>query len=63
MQTLEVARLLAALPELIKDLQALAIEHGDVRVAVVGDIQELLLRVGRERDARAEPIAATARLG
>ena len=51
MQALEVARLLAALTELIEDLQALAIEHCDVRVAVVGDVEELLLRVGGEREA------------
>ena len=48
-QALEVARLLAALPKLIKELQALSIEHRDVRVAVVRDIEELLLRVGGER--------------
>ena len=48
MQALEVARLLAALPELVEELQALPIEHGDVRVAVVGDVEELLLpRRGR----------------
>ena len=50
MQALEVARLLAALTELIEELQALAIEHRNVRVAVVGDIEELLRRVGGERE-------------
>ena len=51
MQALEVARFLAALAKLIEDLQALPVEHGDVRVAVVGDIEELLLRVGGERQS------------
>ena len=48
MQALEVAWLFAAFPELIEELQAFPIEHRDVRVAVVGDIQELLLLVGGE---------------
>ena len=51
-QALEVARLLAALAELIEQLQALAIEHGDVRVAVVGHVEELLVLVGGERHTR-----------
>src|SRR2546423_5204923 len=48
----EVPRRLAARAELVEHVQRLAIEHGDVRVAVVGGIEELLLRVGRERKAR-----------
>jgi len=51
METLEVARFFAALSELIEELQALSLEHGDVRIAVVGDIQELLLLVGGERQS------------
>ena len=61
MQALEVARLLAALPELIEELQALAIEHDDVRVAVVGDVQELLLP--RRARTRARPPTAVRRAG
>src|SRR4029078_9928994 len=38
-------------PELIEDLQRLPLEHDDVRVTEVGDIKELLLRVGGEADA------------
>jgi hypothetical protein len=57
---LEVARLLAALAELIEQLQALAIEHRDVRVAVVGHVEELLVLVGRERHTR-RPTAPTGR--
>src|SRR5262245_15993766 len=51
MQSLEVPRLLAALAELIEKLEAFPFEHQDVRVAVVGDVEKLLLLVGRERQA------------
>jgi len=51
MQSLEVPRLLAALAELIEELETFPFEHQDVRVAVVGDVEELLIGVGGECQA------------
>src|SRR4029077_18351008 len=51
MQPLEISRLVASLSELIENLEALSIQYGNVRIAVVGDVQKLLLGIRRERKA------------